>query len=322
MKYYCFGSAYNPFSSREFFDRLDNYGFTEGSFFISNLVITRNVGLAKFAARLFPRRRVIVWTHEPSYDHTAEPVVRGFFGQQIPIFNVYTGNVFWHNRHFLGSYHYNDEVNLGLTKERLYVSQLPNEIEWRKRQTAVAIYAKKRTSVFGVKVAGKAVDLNQYRQNLAIIGCRLGHCGLVGAGWGDLAIEDSGFKGGGATFWWTRKIELMQNYRFNLAFENTNWPYYVTEKIWQAIAAGCLPVYWGKDNSIYESFARGSFVDASEYSDPALLWKHLREMEYSEWHRRMEKCINAYNHEMGICRSLGFPHFEETILRIKSVLES
>ena len=41
------------------------------------------------------------------------------------------------------------------------------------------------------------------------------------------------------------KHQLLRRYRYNLCPENTDSPGYVTEKIFQAIAAGCTPVYWG-----------------------------------------------------------------------------
>ncbi|MFT7121470.1 MAG: hypothetical protein ACJAZ9_001648 [Neolewinella sp.] len=44
------------------------------------------------------------------------------------------------------------------------------------------------------------------------------------------------------------KLIFLKNYQFNLCPENTNAGGYVTEKLFHAIAAGCIPVYWGSDN--------------------------------------------------------------------------
>lgn len=41
------------------------------------------------------------------------------------------------------------------------------------------------------------------------------------------------------------KLKLLRNYRFNLCPENSNHADYCTEKIFEAIAAGCIPLYWG-----------------------------------------------------------------------------
>ncbi|MCR5050870.1 MAG: hypothetical protein K6A36_07290 [Paludibacteraceae bacterium] len=43
------------------------------------------------------------------------------------------------------------------------------------------------------------------------------------------------------------KIAYLRQFRFNLCPENTNSRGYVTEKIFEAIAAGCVPIYWGNE---------------------------------------------------------------------------
>lgn len=45
------------------------------------------------------------------------------------------------------------------------------------------------------------------------------------------------------------KIEWLKDYKFNLCYENSSYPGYLTEKIFDAFAAGCIPIYWG-DNSL------------------------------------------------------------------------
>jgi hypothetical protein len=45
------------------------------------------------------------------------------------------------------------------------------------------------------------------------------------------------------------KHRFLQAYLFNVCPENTNAPGYVTEKVFEAIAAGCIPIYWGGDQA-------------------------------------------------------------------------
>lgn len=45
------------------------------------------------------------------------------------------------------------------------------------------------------------------------------------------------------------KQNFIQQYKFNICPENSNSSGYVTEKIFQAIEAGCIPIYWGADNA-------------------------------------------------------------------------
>ena len=41
------------------------------------------------------------------------------------------------------------------------------------------------------------------------------------------------------------KIEWLKNYKFNICFENSSYPGYLTEKLFDAFKAGCIPIYWG-----------------------------------------------------------------------------
>jgi hypothetical protein len=45
------------------------------------------------------------------------------------------------------------------------------------------------------------------------------------------------------------KLSFLRHYRFNLCPENSNYPGYCTEKIFEAITSGCIPIYWGSDNN-------------------------------------------------------------------------
>lgn len=45
------------------------------------------------------------------------------------------------------------------------------------------------------------------------------------------------------------KLEYLRQYLFNICPENTNSYGYVTEKLFQAISSGCIPIYWGSYNA-------------------------------------------------------------------------
>ncbi len=59
------------------------------------------------------------------------------------------------------------------------------------------------------------------------------------------------------------KLEMLSAYKFTIAFENSRYPGYVTEKIVDPMAVGSLPIYWG-DRHIGLDFNSRSFVDANE----------------------------------------------------------
>ena len=45
------------------------------------------------------------------------------------------------------------------------------------------------------------------------------------------------------------KFKYLKSYKFNLCPENSNYPGYCTEKVFEAIKCGCIPIYWGSDNN-------------------------------------------------------------------------
>lgn len=45
------------------------------------------------------------------------------------------------------------------------------------------------------------------------------------------------------------KGDYLKNFKFNLCPENSDSQGYVTEKIFDAISAGCIPIYWGSGNN-------------------------------------------------------------------------
>jgi hypothetical protein len=72
----------------------------------------------------------------------------------------------------------------------------------------------------------------------------------------ELAIIDSVCSGGQIhnntdklnTLYANSKYDFISKYKFNICPENSDAPGYVTEKLFHAIEAGCIPVYWGANN--------------------------------------------------------------------------
>jgi hypothetical protein len=44
------------------------------------------------------------------------------------------------------------------------------------------------------------------------------------------------------------KLDYILQFKFNICPENSNADGYVTEKLFESIAAGCIPIYWGSNN--------------------------------------------------------------------------
>lgn len=61
-----------------------------------------------------------------------------------------------------------------------------------------------------------------------------------------------------------RKDEILRNYGFDLAVENMDIHYNVSEKLWDPIKAGVLPIYWGPAG-IHEFLPPHSIIDLRSY---------------------------------------------------------
>jgi hypothetical protein len=67
-----------------------------------------------------------------------------------------------------------------------------------------------------------------------------------------------------------RKIEVLSHYRFYLAFENAPIEDYVSEKVYEGLFAGAIPVYRGASSIAQFMPANDSFIDANTLSPKAL----------------------------------------------------
>lgn len=79
---------------------------------------------------------------------------------------------------------------------------------------------------------------------------------------------EGGLGGGGGEM---VKHEFLQKYKFNICFENSSDPGYITEKYFHAKAAGCIPVYWG-DPNLARDFHPAGGINAHGKS-----WDQVRE---------------------------------------------
>lgn len=58
------------------------------------------------------------------------------------------------------------------------------------------------------------------------------------------------------------KLPFIEDYKFTIAFENTSYPGYVTEKPFEAMVARSLPIYWGS-STIKDDFNPDSMIVAT-----------------------------------------------------------
>jgi hypothetical protein len=77
------------------------------------------------------------------------------------------------------------------------------------------------------------------------------------------------------------KLVTLSRYRFDLAFENSVSRDYVSEKFFDPLVAGCVPVYRGAPN--IEDFAPGDhcFISAADFGGPQDLAAYLQHLTHN-----------------------------------------
>jgi len=71
------------------------------------------------------------------------------------------------------------------------------------------------------------------------------------------------------------KMDIIRSYKFCLGFENTLEMDYVTEKFFQPLLAGAIPVYRGAPNIAQYAPGENCYIDAGQFHSPKLLAEYL-----------------------------------------------
>lgn len=90
------------------------------------------------------------------------------------------------------------------------------------------------------------------------------------------------------------KYEVLSQYRFCLCFENMEMTGYVTEKIFDCLYAGTIPVYWGAPD-IHKLIPPGAYIDARKFSSWGNLWAAVSNITADEANIMCEVARNFLN---------------------------
>jgi len=97
------------------------------------------------------------------------------------------------------------------------------------------------------------------------------------------------------------KIETFLKFDFSFIFENSNSELGgVTEKIWDSLAGGCIPIYYGAPN-ISKYVPNICYVDYRNFENLTLLYNYLLEMTSEEKNIRrkaIEEFLQTENYEL------------------------
>ena len=257
--------------------------------------------IARIFLRVFRWKPALIWTDEPRNIRCLSNSIPPQHGiPRLHIMSVYTGDIFVTNYAVYGW-----AIHQRLPE--IVASEVPETFNNGRCAVAIATYRGDPFRQRFVDDDGRDIDLVIARQELILAGHKMGLVDVFGRGWPDGIA--SGESRGGA--WYESKLEIMRNYNFNICLENTNFPYYCTEKIWDSIRTNCLPIYYGSGNRIYDDFPKNSFLDYAEFDNPENLFKYIREMDKEDYCMRMNRCIQTFN---SIYERGGFLKARETLL--------
>lgn len=89
------------------------------------------------------------------------------------------------------------------------------------------------------------------------------------------------------------KLFTLRDFKFSICYENAHSiPGYITEKIFDSLAAGCVPVYWGAPN-ILDYIPESCFVDRRKFASLDELYLYLKNMAADQYNK-MLKDIEDY----------------------------
>src|SRR5690606_4272029 len=112
------------------------------------------------------------------------------------------------------------------------------------------------------------------------------------------------------------KIKYLSTIRFNICPENSDAPGYVTEKVFESIQAGCIPVYWGSGNNPEPDILNSDAILFFNRENPNLLYNKVYSLEnnsklYNEFINQKPFLENA--------EDVIWERFKELRYRIKSI---
>jgi hypothetical protein len=110
-----------------------------------------------------------------------------------------------------------------------------------------------------------------------------------------------------------RKIPVLKKYKFSVVCENIcDVPGYITEKIFDSLISGCIPIYRGAQN-IQKHVPSNCFIDMRVYNTYAELYNYIVKMSINEYESYLENIEKYFNSE-GLY-NFSTDCFSDTLLR-------
>jgi hypothetical protein len=259
----------------------------------ADVAVSSNIpSLVKFAKEKKFLGHLLLWTNEPRWNSNTETFVINS-GYKIFIMNGFSGDIFVDHFHYLW---------VGKYKQIELLTEQEYDERYNGNYKELVCLASQHGDGNAFLINGVDCDLYALRRAIALYANSIKQCDIYGAGWPEGIISDESECGrlthNSWGSWEDKKLLLLQSGRFNLAFENTVYKNYITEKFWHPIMAKVLPVTYEGDSGISTVFPEGTFVNYCDFESPEELMKFLSKMSKSEYIERINKTIAIYNNLM------------------------
>lgn len=147
---------------------------------------------------------------------------------------------------------------------------------WRRTETFGMVLAKKPAPLDGTDIGGVRSEWVEALRGKSF--------SYWGSGWdkadpnyrGEVYLSDHKF---------LDSQRLLINSKFALTFDNSFIDGYLTEKFWNGLAAGCVPIYYGH-YSIADKVPADAFIYAPDFDSIEDVIKFCEDMPDEEWLRR------------------------------------
>ena len=106
-------------------------------------------------------------------------------------------------------------------------------------------------------------------------------------------------------------VDILQNYSFALIIENCDAEGYVSEKLYDALMAGCIPLYYGSPSKILD-LPPEAYIDIRQYEDGEALQQYMDSLHPEDVYRLK---VNILKIREKVLRSVGVHRFADIVLQ-------
>jgi hypothetical protein len=77
------------------------------------------------------------------------------------------------------------------------------------------------------------------------------------------------------------KVDFLKNYKFTIAFENTSYEGYTTEKLIHPLSVGSIPIYWGSER-VGEDFNEKAIINVNKFAGLDEVVDYIEEIDTND----------------------------------------